>query len=104
MATTKLAKHLPKRCTNEKRKASRQASYNRSIQKKSAAIILQDQQETENKLRGFTGKMLDDAFRKAFRADYRTYKRAWQNGDTLGKAAIIGIVDGSIGVAWRKGI
>lgn len=79
MATTKLAKHLPKRCTNEKRKATRVRSYNTHQIVKLSRMATRRQDELTNRMNGYTGKEFDDAFRRHFGADYRTYKRGYQN-------------------------
>lgn len=81
MAMIKLAKHLPKRCTNEKRKVTRQRSYNTTQTMKLSRMATRRQDELNNRMNGYTGKEFDDALRRHFGADYRTYKRRYQNAE-----------------------
>lgn len=105
MATTKLAKHLPKRCTNEKRRLTRQRSYNGTQTMKLSRMADRRQDEMTNRQRGFTGKVLDDAFRKAFgNGAYRTHKRAWQQGRLTVQTMLTGSLRATkveiIGITW----
>ena len=93
MSGTKLSKNLPKRCSNVRLSDRRKASFARGRMAKDARILTDQQAQRDNRKRGYTGKMLDDAFRKAFRADYRAYKRAWQKGDFTVKTMLVGALD-----------
>lgn len=76
----KMSKKIPKRATNDKLKLKRARSFNKNQQDKSMRKLRQDMREIANRQRGFTGKQLDNAARKAFGKDYRKYKRAVDAG------------------------
>lgn len=87
----KLSKKLPSRVTNEKAKAKRSRSWNKTQQAKIARIMIQEQRQRENVRRGYTGKQLDDATRKYAKLHHLPYRQIIV-GSELTVAAEMGLI------------